>query len=258
MTSESDPTLTSHAEASFDPALYVSLFSAENISNEPESRWTYDQIHDIFKEGALKGQKLLDIGSGPVVYPVITASKWFDEVYLSDCSKDNIDYLHKWMRGESEHMRPLMEYYAQKEENVTWEQKNSQVRNKVKGAVECDVNKPNPLAGTLLENAKFDVITSCLCLHVAALTIDDFKKALQNISKLLKPGGHLVVADILDNKFYAVGDKKFRAFSTTLEELQTAYKESGYVIEQWNSTSFAFDYTVCDASTMYTVLAKKL
>lgn len=258
MASDSEPGLISHAEASFDPETYVSQFFAENILSEPESRWTLDQIHEIFKEGALKGRRLLDIGSGPVVYPVITASRWFEEIYLSDYAKENVEYLHKWMRKESEHMRPLMEYYAQKEQNVTWEQKNCEVRNKVKNAVECDVNKDNPLSGTALENAEFDVITSCLCLHVAALTLEDFTKALKNISKLLKSGGHLVVADILDNKFYSVGDRKFRAFSTTVEELHAAYKEAGYNIETRNSTSFVLEYEVCDASTMYILVAKKL
>ena len=40
-----------HADTSFDPELYVSLFFGGNILEEPESRWAFDQLHDIFKEG---------------------------------------------------------------------------------------------------------------------------------------------------------------------------------------------------------------
>ena len=65
--------------------------------------------------GTLKGEKLLDIGTGPAVYPVITASKWFDEIYLSDISKANVEFLQKWRHGESEPMKYLMEYFARKE-----------------------------------------------------------------------------------------------------------------------------------------------
>ena len=54
MVSTSEPTLTSHSEASFDPDLYVSLFFGANLQDEPESKWAFDQIHDIFKDGLCK------------------------------------------------------------------------------------------------------------------------------------------------------------------------------------------------------------
>ena len=52
------------------------------------------------------------MGSGPVIYAVITASKYFDEVFVSDLSQANVEYLQKWIRGESEHMTYLMKQYA--------------------------------------------------------------------------------------------------------------------------------------------------
>ena len=65
--------------------------------------------------GTLHGKRLLDVGSGPVIYPVIQAAKWYDEIYLSDKWKTNVDYLHKWRRGESQHMKYIMEYFAKKD-----------------------------------------------------------------------------------------------------------------------------------------------
>ena len=34
--------------------------------------------------------------------PIITAAEWFDEIYLSDLSKDNVNFLRKWKYGEAE------------------------------------------------------------------------------------------------------------------------------------------------------------
>ena len=59
--------------------------------------------------GKYRGIYLLDVGSGPVIIPIITASEWFDEIYLSDLSKDNIDFLRKWKDGETEATK-AMEY----------------------------------------------------------------------------------------------------------------------------------------------------
>ena len=60
----------------------------------------------------IRGKRLLDVGSGPVVGPVIPAARWHDEIYLSDKWKCNTDLLEKWRRGESDHMKPLMEYFV--------------------------------------------------------------------------------------------------------------------------------------------------
>ena len=70
--------------------------------------------------------------------------------------------------------------------SATWQQLNDKVRQNVKDAVVADVNQSDMLSGTTLEGMLFDVITTCLCLHVAALTMEDFKKALQNIRYCIK------------------------------------------------------------------------
>ena len=55
-----------------------------------------------FISGQYRGKTLLGIGTGPVVKDVITASQWFDEVFLSDISIDNVAFLQKWKSGDSE------------------------------------------------------------------------------------------------------------------------------------------------------------
>ena len=69
--------------------------------------------------GNYKGQCLLDLGSGPGLKAVITASQWFEEIFLSDISKDNVAYLRKWLEGDAgvtEALRCQMSYFALKEE----------------------------------------------------------------------------------------------------------------------------------------------
>ena len=70
----------------------------------------------IILAGTVRGRRILDLGSGPVVGPVIPAARWHDEIYLSDRWKENTDYLEKWRRGDSQHMKPLMEYFAKNDE----------------------------------------------------------------------------------------------------------------------------------------------
>lgn len=258
MTAKLDPSVTTHAESSFDPVFYVSEFYGDNLLRE--TKWILDQFHDTFVDGKLKGEQLLDLGSGPVVYPVVTASRWFDKIYLSDFYRSNVKFLQKWRQGEKEsvYMKSIMEHFAQKEEDsVSWEALNKRVSEKVKGIVECDVNTPNPISGTVIEEFKFDVITCSLCLQVATLTFESFGKALKNISTLLKPGGHIVIVDVLDQTFYGLGENKFQALCLTMEELQSTIQSSGYTILGINTTTSNVDPTYSNGITMYCVVAKK-
>ena len=55
-----------------------------------------------------------------MMYPIITASQWFDEVFLSDISAVNVAHLRKWIHGEpeaTEAMKYLMNKFASKDGN---------------------------------------------------------------------------------------------------------------------------------------------
>lgn len=250
--------ITTHSESSFNPEVYSQYYNGNFLSDpiRKTSSWILDHFHNIFKSGALNGKRLLDIGTGPVVHPVITASEWFEEIYLSDVSEANIEYLQKWRRGESEHMKWLMEYFSEKDgKREIWQILNTRVLNKTKAVVRADVRNANPLSGTAIDDMEFDVITTCMCLQTATLTIEAFKSALQNISKLLKPGGHLVVIDAVDQSSYIVGDKTFRCLSSNPEEVQRAYMDSGYLIEYWDSVRTML--IAEGGNTLYAVKAKK-
>ena len=54
MTSQSDPAISTHAECSFDPALYSSLFYSGDFPDESEAKiyeWLIEQFHNIFIDG---------------------------------------------------------------------------------------------------------------------------------------------------------------------------------------------------------------
>ena len=54
MTSESDPSLTTHAKSSFDPALFSFRFHGGSFPDETAGNlfdWLIKQFHDIFNDG---------------------------------------------------------------------------------------------------------------------------------------------------------------------------------------------------------------
>ena len=78
-----------------------------------------------------------------------------------------------------------------------------------------------------------------------------------DFSNLLVPGGCLAVCDVVDQSFFTCGKFKFHQFSSTTEELQNAYEESGFILDQWKSYKYDVMYTYDDASSVYSVVARK-
>lgn len=268
--SKQEPSGSFHSETHvFDPVEYVRAYYSgpDNFPCPQEKEvveWSVDKIQGMFVGGRYRGATLLDIGTGPVVYTVITASQWFDEVFLSDVSKDNVAFLRKWLAKDSEAteaMRYQMGYFAQKEgKGTSWEIKNEQVRMKVKDAIVWDMNKPRMLKGTALDGVLNDFVIASLCMCTSSSTISGYTGIIKNIGEMLKPGGHFVIIDVMDQTSYFVDDVKFSLLRVTEDEIKTAFLQNGFEIEQFESHSLAIypNTELSDAQTVYFIVGKKM
>ncbi len=72
----------------------------------------------ISSKGDLKGTRLLDVGTGPSICSVISATPHFEEVYLSDYVDNNLTALKQWMGGTLEHsFQNAIEFFLKLEGN---------------------------------------------------------------------------------------------------------------------------------------------
>lgn len=67
------------------------------------------------------------------------------------------------------------------------------VRRSVRAVVPCNVFMKDPLLGRSPPPDQYDVIITTLCLEFAAPTEPDYLAAVVNVSRLLRPSGHLIV-----------------------------------------------------------------
>ena len=65
-------------------------------------------------KGSVSGEKLLDIGTGPTVHSVISASRHVTEIHLSDLADRNRVVLQTWLDG-TPNVVPVFEYILRKE-----------------------------------------------------------------------------------------------------------------------------------------------
>ncbi|XP_013398926.1 indolethylamine N-methyltransferase-like [Lingula anatina] len=101
----------------FDPKVFLDDYHGPG---EPQSTVTKDVLHSLFNTGDINGDRLLDLGSGPVISNHISAAKWFNELIFSDYAPGNRDALRKWKNNDVDAFDwdPAFKYVAALEGDV--------------------------------------------------------------------------------------------------------------------------------------------
>ncbi|XP_030076773.1 nicotinamide N-methyltransferase-like isoform X2 [Microcaecilia unicolor] len=219
----------------FDPKAYLDTYYASENGHRITDEYLIFMLKNLFNTftSGVKGNLLLDIGTGPSIYHLLSACESFNEIIATDYTDRNRQELETWLKKEpgafdwSSVVKFVCELEGDREK---WAEKEEKLRRTVTRILKCDVTKNNSLDPLVLPQA--DCLLTCLCLEGASKDPDSYCCALRNISSLLKSGGHLVMGGVLGNGMYMVGEKQFSGFPMDKEFLEKAVSGEGYVVEQ--------------------------
>ncbi|XP_056397987.1 nicotinamide N-methyltransferase-like isoform X2 [Hyla sarda] len=226
--------------------------------------WTdfvLQNLHETFSKGGVKGETLLDFGTGPTIYQLLSACEVFDKIIVSDFLEQNCAELQKWLKKDPDAFdwTHIIKFVCELEGNrENCEQKAEKLRSKVKEVLKCDALKRNPYDPVVVPPV--DCLLSCLCLEAPCKDIESYCNVLKNFQALIKPGGHLLILSALNATFYYVGKKYFDAMTTRKEELEQAFQEAGYEIEKavYSPRIDKSRMDIADYDTSYFIHARKL
>ncbi|NP_001396196.1 nicotinamide N-methyltransferase isoform 5 [Mus musculus] len=87
----------------FNPRDYLEKyysFGSRHCAENEILRHLLKNLFKIFCLGAVKGELLIDIGSGPTIYQLLSACESFTEIIVSDYTDQNLWELQKWLKKE--------------------------------------------------------------------------------------------------------------------------------------------------------------
>ncbi|XP_069061134.1 nicotinamide N-methyltransferase-like [Pleurodeles waltl] len=247
----------------FEPSAYLEdyfKFGKSAVGDE-YLKLTLPLFCSAFAPGELKGDTLIDIGTGPTIYQLLSACECFKEITATDYAESNRKELRKWLQNEpgAFDWSPVVKYVCELEENrMTVPEKEEKLRRAVTQILHCDVLKSNPLEP--LQGQQYDCVLSSLCLEGACKSKDEVCCALKNISTLSKPGGYLVLCGDISCSYYQVGKVKFASMSFDKEFLRKAVSGAGYTIDKLEVSSTAdkeAEKETTDYSGVYFLVAHK-
>uniref|UniRef100_A0A8C5SFI0 Uncharacterized protein n=1 Tax=Laticauda laticaudata TaxID=8630 RepID=A0A8C5SFI0_LATLA len=115
--------------------------------------------HRAFTLDGIKGDTLIDIGSGASICQFLSACESFREIIATDYADQNREEMQRWLKKElgAFDWTPIMC-------PLCWQSKEEKVRRAVKRYLKCDVTQPNPLAPLVLPPA--DCLLSSFALYM--------------------------------------------------------------------------------------------
>eukprot|EP00058_Branchiostoma_floridae_P014607 XP_002600095.1 hypothetical protein BRAFLDRAFT_79647 [Branchiostoma floridae] len=242
--------------------IYFSSFQAKDDKDQDFRQWIMKRHHQTFQSGQFKGQRLLDIGTGPNIMSVLSASKYFPDITCTDYVQNCRDDLQLWLRDDPDafDFGPYLQYLSTLEGgSTTPEDIATRLRAAVKAVLPCDVTQPNPLAPQ--SSQPFDVVISSLCLDSACKTREDFCACLGNMASLFNPGGGLILIGCINGgTTFEVGKEVFYNLDKIDEDfLRDSLAKAGFKNVEIELQSSNLDENLANAQTFmyYYLTAKK-
>lgn len=105
------------------------------------------------------------------------------------------------------------------------------IKRVVKAVVHCDLSQDPPIEKGF--DTQYDLINSCFCLCVAAKSHDEYRQGIFKLSKLLKPGGVLMMYESEHTKCqllsYPVKSHNYSYVAVTSEFVLKIFRDAGFV-----------------------------
>ncbi|XP_046352309.2 phenylethanolamine N-methyltransferase-like [Haliotis rufescens] len=235
----------------FDSAVFLKTFHSDIQRNGGGP--------DALEDDDLTGRRLLDIGTGPTIHTVISASNCCDTIYLSKIAPQNRETLRKWLEGTLQHsFKSFFQYVVDREgKGEIPSGREAMLKDKIVGIFPLDLLQAEPLLPSLFPT--FDIITSSLCIEVAAPDLAGYEIIARSVGKLLKEGGHIALFGVLGGSFYQVGSHTFYCLKISGEQVQDIWKRSGFKIVGWkqNASLGQHDTSLSDFEGVFHMVAQK-
>ena len=202
---------------------------------------------------------ILDYGTGPVIMTVISAAAKASELVLSDFNPRNLSALRAWLADEpgAFNWTPFFQHVVCDLEGKSVQEaaaREALVRNKVKSVVSANIYSSHIIEEGF--EGPYDVVSSSCCLESICKTRETFKRNLQKLSALLKPGGRIILFLTerrmeTESGFYYIGSQKHNIVSVNATYVADLLASMGYTEVKSSSCSG-------DPDLMYTFQDKNI
>ncbi|XP_040182028.1 indolethylamine N-methyltransferase-like [Rana temporaria] len=216
-------------------------------------------IHELASTGQLKGDKLLDISMGSILYQLFSVSNNFKEIYVVQMNDDSFTHFKQWMDKDNKandwsHAAKRVCHLEGNRQG--WKEKEDQLRKEIKGVYKWDNHETNGLDPEVVPQVDF--VLSLWIINAISKTKEDFQRNLERFTSRLKLGGQVLLFVVLNMTFHKVGNHRYFMLTLDETELQELIIKAGFAIEKSSVITAVEPSDNVDYSHLSFVLARKV
>jgi hypothetical protein len=182
-----------------------------------------------------------EFGGGPTLYSVAALAAKAREIHFSDVVDASLHEVDAWLKGkpDAHDWNPYIAVALKAEglpvTGAAIAERANRMRKVVTQLMHCDAQRNFPIE---LKNTQYDLVAAHHCTDVAATLIHEWVNVLENVTRIVRPGGWLMLSVTTGARTYEVGDVTFECVNLTKEDVQngllaTGYREDSIILETY-------------------------
>ncbi|XP_068102617.1 indolethylamine N-methyltransferase-like [Hyperolius riggenbachi] len=215
-------------------------------------------FHYVFSSGFVKGDVLIDITMGSLIHHLYSACNVFKDIIILKVNENSNMETSRWANTRTgAYNWKHTSAHAAKLEGMSdqVQDKDEQLKEAISHIISCDFKNENITHPVVLPLA--DCITSLWIMNVVNKNVEDHLKNLEKLSKLLRPGGHLIQVAVINTSYIVVGGKQFHVLKYDENFVKNALSKLGFVIDYISVQRRKNDSKLIDYSAVMFIAACK-
>ncbi|XP_069804338.1 nicotinamide N-methyltransferase-like [Dendropsophus ebraccatus] len=219
----------------YDPRQHLEHYASDKPDmafEEDVLKFPMENLAKTFSLGHIRGDVLIDFSASCMIHHLYAACEFFNHIIVLKVSERCIMELKKWldMRTGAFNWGHTLKLHREIQGiGDELPDKEEKMRSAIPHVMICDLEKENMTDPIVLPPA--DCIISVWLLDNVCKDQDDYIRYLRKCSRLLKPGGHLILLGGLGMTYYTVGKDRFHVFTYDEAFARKALAGEGFVID---------------------------
>jgi phenylethanolamine N-methyltransferase len=212
--------------STFRPSEYIDEYYS---ALDAENTFLLDFYARAYTAERTLGRVVLDVGGGPTIYQLISASRYASRIVFAEFLAVNRKEVKSWWRAAAGHhdWSHFFEHVAKLEghDSTSLKDLEKRLRGKLSSVVPVDLRDEHPLAeiGVL----GVDIVSSAFCIEVISSDIADLERYLSKIIEPLRQGGSLLITVTLNCSRYRVLDRFYPCLRVDADQLAAVLTKKG-------------------------------
>ena len=184
--------------------------------------------------------RLVEIGGGPVIYPLISAAPYVSDITFADYAEVNLEQIKLWVNSDlqahdwSPYFNHVVGSLEGNSDTRVAVEREQLLKKKITSIVPCDIRVKDPqkiINGGDNAFEPFDIVAFNFCAEAVCMSIQEYEEILSRLGMLVKPSGYLTSLISLEESWYINEGGKTFVLCLTAENVNDCFEKAGFSVE---------------------------